>query len=125
MPALERGHERVDAGDLRVHVAPPLRHSRLGFLAPLVVRRVRQVAMLTRVDDRNQQLVGKRHRAIFERRAVEQKHVTALTKGRRELVHDPDLHARRLLLGSLARQRRLGSVHSRRQAGGDGNQQGC
>src|SRR6266566_810793 len=120
----ERVDEGVHARYLGVDVAPALRDPSLGLAPAFVVGRVRERAMLARVDDRDRELVRKRHRLIFEGRAVQQQGVPAASQRRRELVHHAHVHAGSTLLRTLTRKRCLGAVELRTQAHRYRDQQG-
>src|SRR5713101_3877358 len=101
---------KMRALDLGVDMALALFLPRLGFAPALVVRRMREVAVLAGVDYRDHELVGKRNGTVFEGRTVQQQHVASPPECRGELVHDAHLHTCRLLFGALARERGLLAV---------------
>src|SRR5258707_86441 len=113
----------MHASNLRIDVTHALGVARLRLAPALVVWSLGKVAMLARVDDRDDELFRKWHRLIFEGRAVEEQCVAAPSECGCELIHHADVHACGPLLGALARERSLDSAELGAEARGDGNQQ--
>src|SRR5258706_457463 len=74
---LERVDECMHASNLRIDVTHALGVARLRLAPALVVWSLGKVAMLARVDDRDDELFRKWHGLIFEGRAVEEQRVAA------------------------------------------------
>src|SRR5437660_12805539 len=120
---VEGVHKLADPRDLRVDMAAPFRMTGYGLAPALVVGRRGQRAMLAGVDDRDRYLVREWHHLVLQRGAVEQQHATTPSERGGELIHQADLHAGRLLLGSLAGERRHLAIEIGLQSGGDGDKE--
>ena len=123
-PRFQRIDKGMDSSNLALEMTPALRVARFGLATALVVRRVGERAMLARIDDGDYQLIGERHRLIFEGRAVQQQSVAAPAEGGGELIHHADMHAGSALLSSLACARGLGAVHLGMEPDRNGDEQG-
>src|SRR5713101_1442146 len=119
----ERVDECMHTSNLRIDMTHALGVACLRFTAALVVWSLGEVAMLARVDDRDDELLGKWHRLIFKGRAVEQQGMASPSERRCELIHHADVDACGPLLGALARERRLDSAELGAEARGDGYEQ--
>src|SRR6266446_3224913 len=119
----ERIDECMHTSNLRLDVTHALGVACLRLTAALVVWSLGEVAMLARIDDRDDELLRKWHRLIFKGRAVEQQGVPSPSERGCELIHHADVHACGPLLGTLARERGLDSAELGAEARGDGYEQ--
>ena len=78
---MEGAHELAHTRDLGVDVAAPFRMARFGFPAALVVRGVRERAMLAGVDDGDGDLVWEGNHLVLQRGAIEQQRATPPSQG--------------------------------------------